>query len=446
MIYKSYTTAKLAEHALAINYADLSDDILDRVEDCILDIIGCAIAGLDVPGTIFSRAVANTQYRNGDCAVWFTPLSLNATGAAFANSAAASMLDIDDGHRLAMGHPGAAVIPAALAMVVEAKASVEEFYRAIVAGYDVSVRLGEAEIRKSYHTGNWTVFGAAITATLLKKMDIDQVIHALSVSAYHGPRLTDLTQSKEMGSHVKESIPWSVVAGLSATELAGAGFTGSRDALDLENRFDPKIATRIDTVKHDISGVYFKKFSTCRWTHSSIEALLNIMTRNNLIADDIQRVEVETFQQAAALNNEVNPSTHESAQYSLPFSLGVAAFLGEGALSPLDKNCLSNKEIIDFASRVFVSHRDEMDHYLPLRTPAKVTVTTASAKYYETVIDSWGDANSQTKRADLREKFMHLAQKRMSHAMALQVVDGVDKLRTGDMAPLLTILSTPLDV
>jgi len=47
------------------------------------------------------------------------------------------------GHRLAMGHPGAAVIPTALALAAETQATAYELYAAIVAGYEVSVRLGK---------------------------------------------------------------------------------------------------------------------------------------------------------------------------------------------------------------------------------------------------------------------------------------------------------------
>ena len=216
----------------------------------------------------------------------------------------------------------------------------------------ISASLGEAELMKSYHTGNWTIFGAAITTARLKKLTVDQAIHALAIAAYHGPRLTDLTQSQEMGSHVKESIPWSVVTGISACELALEGFTGSRDALDLADRFDTSIAIRDLGAGSNILGVYFKRYSTCRWTHTSIEALLKIMAANQLSASDVEKVEVETFKQAASLNNSADPLTLESAQYSLPYSMAIAATQGEGKLSPMSKSCLGDAAAIDFASRI----------------------------------------------------------------------------------------------
>src|ERR1700680_347132 len=63
-------------------------------------------------GTRWARAA----FAQGDACVWFDRARLSPMGAAFINSSAASVLDLDDGHRVASGHPGAAVIPAVIAV------------------------------------------------------------------------------------------------------------------------------------------------------------------------------------------------------------------------------------------------------------------------------------------------------------------------------------------
>ena len=444
MIHKKYTTTKLAEWAMSVSYEDINEEVLSKIEDCILDALGCAIVGKDALGTQHSRAVAKKQYRDGSCSLWFDSHTLNATGAAFSNAAAVSMLDIDDGHRLAMGHPGAAVIPTALALAEEMKTSAAELYVAIMAGYEVAVRLGESESRKSYHTGNWSIFGAVITAARLQKLSSNQAMHALAIAAYHGSRLTDLTQSQEMGSHVKESIPWSVIAGISACELAREGFTGSRDALDLDNRFDTACAVGNLGSRARILGVYFKKYSTCRWAHSSIEALLKIVSEHQLAAMDIERVEVETFQQATALNNSINPDSLESAQYSLPYSLAIAVIHGDQALFPMRSSCLDDSTAVDFASRVVVTHCKEMDDHLPFRSPARVTVVTGEGLFTETVIETWGDSAGYTERSHLREKFISIALTKTTLQKANRFIEAVDNLRTGNINSLLDLVSQPI--
>ena len=61
----------------------------------------------------------SVRRRSGSAVPFGTP-----SIAAFANSAAASALDLDDGHRAAGGHPGAAVIPAVFAVAQEAQGRV----------------------------------------------------------------------------------------------------------------------------------------------------------------------------------------------------------------------------------------------------------------------------------------------------------------------------------
>ncbi|MGI9387713.1 MAG: MmgE/PrpD family protein, partial [Methyloligellaceae bacterium] len=228
----------LANWCLSLRTEDVPDNVLAKAEDCILDAIASAIPGRDTDGALRIRAVASTSYRQGDATVWFTEMGLHLTGAAFANAASASMLDIDDGHRSALGHPGAAVVPAAVAAASSSDFDGVDVLLAVVAGYEACIRIGMAERRKAYHTGNWSGFGACVAAARLSGLNAEQLTHALAITAYHGPRVADLTLSSDMGSNVKESIPWSVVAGMTATELAQTGFTGCRDALDIEERFD----------------------------------------------------------------------------------------------------------------------------------------------------------------------------------------------------------------
>lgn len=444
MSKQTWSADRLADWAMALSPVDISADVQARIEDCILDAVGCAIAGLDAPGTVATAAVAANHYRDGKAPVWFRGTSLNAIGAAFSNAGATSILDIDDGHRKAMGHPGAAVIPTALSLAAETGAGGPELFAAIAVGYDVAVRIGAAELRKPYHTGNWSSFGAAITAARLRGLTAEQATQALAVTAYYGPRLTDLTQSNDMGAHVKESIPWSVVTGMSACDLAAQGFTGCRDALDLEGRFDPAVITKDLGQEFLILGTYFKKYSICRWIHTAVQALTEIMQSNGLGPTDIKQITVETFQQAAALNNSTDPDTMEGAQYSVPYSLGVAAALGDEALSPMRPSSLHHGPSIDIAKRVVIRHTAEMDSYLPRRVPARLKVDVGTAVFESFVVDAWGDAGSGTTRDDLRGKFLQLAESRMPSAEARKIITAVDDIASGNAKELLGLLSVPL--
>ena len=443
---EEWVTIKLAKWATDLRPYELPAEVLAKAEDCIIDAIASAIPGGDTDGARRVHAVARRTYRDGAAAVWFTAERLHPTGAAFANAASASILDIDDGHRHALGHPGAAVVPAALAAASNPATRGIDVLATVVAGYEACVRIGMSEHRKAYHTGNWSGFGAAVAAGRLWGMSAEQLMHALAVTAYHGPRVADLTLSQDMGANVKESIPWSVVAGMTAADLASHGFSGCRDALDIEERFDP--AATLDGLGGGflILHTYFKRYSACRWIHSAVEGLLAIMRERKLSPENIQEIRVETFLQAVSLDNLADPPTLESAQYSLPYCLGVAATLGEEALTPLSADSLHHPQAVDLAKRVTVSRVKEMDSDFPARLPARVFVNTARGSFDTLVTLPWGEPDRPPDRADLVAKFHTLAKGRLPEDQATNIITAVEGLRVGEVEPLLDALGTPKPV
>lgn len=430
----------LAEWCLDLRVEEIPNDVLAKAEDCIIDAIASAVPGQDVDGARRIHAVANTTYSQGDAAIWFTDKRLHPTGAAFANAASASILDIDDGHRMALGHPGAAVVPAALAAASDTMVSGDDLLVAAIAGYEACIRIGRAEKRKAYHTGNWSGFGACVARARLLGLNVEQLTHALAITAYHGPRVADLTLSGDMGSNVKESIPWSVVAGMTAVDLAVEGFTGSRDALDIEERFDPAAALEGLGQGFLITRTYFKRYSACRWIHSPIEALLALMEEHNIAPGKVEEVRVETFHQAASLNNYVDPHSLESAQYSIPYCLGLAATLGESALMPVSAANLHNAEVVALASKVKVVHVKEMDPAFPANVPAHVFIRTDRGTFDTHILLPWGEPDRVPARGELVAKFNALAEGRLQAQQVDEIVAATEGLRRGAVAPLLSAL------
>ena len=440
-----WTTDALAQWTVGLDASDLPDAVIAKAEDCILDVIACAIAGRDNAATTRVAAVASSQYREGPADIWFGAEGLHPTGAAFINANAASILDLDDGHRLPCGHPGAAVVPAVLAVAQETGGGGMDLLAAVVAGYEVCTRIGGSENRIAYHTGNWTGFGVAAAAARQRGMAVETVSQALAITAYHGPRVADLTLSSDMGANVKESIPWSVVTGLNAVDLAAQGFTGCRDALDIDERFKPGRALDGLGQGFQITRTYFKRYSACRWVHAAVEALLQIVDVNGLAVADIQGVRVETFRQAASLNNLADPPSPESAQYSIPFCLGLAATRGDKALMPMAAADLHDPAAVAFAGKVdVVCDPDLVDHF-PATVPSRVHVETSSGSYDAFIERPWGEPNGPTGRDDLISKFHALASGRITEDRAVAIIAAIEKLKEGPVGPLTVLLAGPMD-
>ncbi|GAA5064382.1 MmgE/PrpD family protein [Roseibacterium beibuensis] len=401
-----FATQDLAQWCNETMAAPLPPKVAHQANRCILDVVACASAGQDAPAVTACLKAAQSLYAAGSASVWFRGMSLGPVAAGMVNATAAMVLDMDDGNRQAMGHPGAGVVPAVLALAETLGADWCAIQKAIVIGYEVAVRVGRAEQRPSYHSANYTSFGVTAAAACLMGLSQDQIAHALGICAYYGPRVSDLTLSCEMGSDVKESLPWSVVVGISAGELAGKGFLGNRDALDIEERFNRDAMLQGLGQTHLILNTYFKRYSCCRWMHASVEGLLSIMSDLALTHDQIERVEVQTFTQAASLNNRHEPDTLIDAQFSVPYAMAIAAVQGESCLMPMTARVLHHQATEAFAKKVSLHVSDAMNDAFPAKTPSRVTVISALGTFAAQVDAPWGEPVHAPTDEELIDKFL----------------------------------------
>lgn len=135
---------QLAGYVAAAGEQALTDDLREAACRSVLDLVIAAAAGVAASGPRAVRRVARVTMAGGALPVWFSGETAGLAGAVWCNASAAAALDLDDGHRMARGHPGAAIIPAALAAAQEAGSTTQELLRAIVVGYEVGVAVGAA--------------------------------------------------------------------------------------------------------------------------------------------------------------------------------------------------------------------------------------------------------------------------------------------------------------
>jgi 2-methylcitrate dehydratase PrpD len=251
-----------------------------------------------------------------------------AVGAAWANGVLANVLDLDDGHRLTKGHPGAVVIPAALAAAQLVDATPEELVLAVLVGYEIAVRAGVALHGRdpSYHaSGAWGSLGAAAATARLLDLEHEQIGHALGLAEYHAP-IAPIMRSVAEPQMTKDACAWGAALGLESALLAARGFTSLRPEY-------------LDAANGDlgsswcVSELYVKAYPCCRWTQGAIRAALQATGGRVLTASEVDGVTIRTFAAADALARTV-PTTTEEAQYSLVWP--VATVLARGDFTVAD--------------------------------------------------------------------------------------------------------------
>jgi 2-methylcitrate dehydratase PrpD len=410
---------------------------------CIFDLMTAAIAGYQTPNAMAVRQIANMTWGSGPASIWFSGERSTPAGAAFVNAACACSLDLDDGHRAAAGHPGAAVIPAVFATLDTSSFNARDILVAIALGYEIGVRISAARDLKNIPTVNSGIWcGQAVAAAVggLRGLSPIQIAHAIAIAGTTSPSQSATPYTRYRGNNVKEGIPWGAANGLLAVNLAEAGFTGPIDILDDPQRFGPAPLLDGLGVNWHINNTYFKPYSCCRWIHAPIDALLALIEEHGIKANEIIGIEVETFGRASALSNEIAPATLEGAQYSIPFCLGVAATSGSSALLPLGERSLTDAAAIAVAQRVRMSVTPEFDVMFPAAVPGRVRVTIASGVYECTVLTPKGEPANPMSWEDIDSKFQAIADERVSASIADGIRSAIRALRMGDITALKSAL------
>jgi len=441
-----WTTSCLAEFISSLRAQDVTPAARKMARHCLLDLAGAALAGFKTGAATSLRKAGCGLLGPGLATLWFDGRQFPAPAAAMMNSAAASALDVDDGHRAAGGHPGASIIPAALAVAGEVGADAPEVLTAIVVGYEVGVRIAAARdftALDTLSTGRWCAYGAAAAGGFLRQLPPETLAQALAVAGVQAPGLSAAGYSSVMGNHVKEGIPWSTFGGLFALTLAEQGFTGPTDILDHPSYYDRgRILDGLGS-GFAIESVYFKRYSCCRWSHSALDALAAIVEEQQLEPDSIHKIEVHTFSRALRLNNAVAPDSLEAAQYSIPFSLAVAAVLGRQALLPMPSQCLGRPDLVALARKVELQVDSDLDRMFPVKAPARVIVKSGGTQYERLVVDALGDPANPLSVPALQSKFRTLSGGLLSPADQDAMIAAIDYLEQGGYRRLLDLLSTP---
>jgi len=156
--------------------------------------------------SILSYKLAQLIINNGgreEATIIGSSVKVPMANAALVNGAVSHVVELDDGHRIAKGHPGVTVISAALAVAESLGATGKELITAVVAGYDIFVRVASSinpsHLNKGYHTtGTCGTLAAAAAASSLLKLGEIQTANALGLAGIQASGLLEVTIDGQM--------------------------------------------------------------------------------------------------------------------------------------------------------------------------------------------------------------------------------------------------------
>lgn len=395
------------QRALEIDLLEVPPRVLTHAGLVIADTVGVSIAG--------HRSASMRTLVEGDDILGRLPLQLPrgatvlARGAgktepelaAFLNATAGSFLELDEGMR-PTGHPSMQVLPSALAVGETVGATGQELLLAFLTGYEVTARLFRAyKLRYPVHPhGHLGAIGAAVAAAMLSGAD---PMEAATVAA--ATPILSVWEACYEGATARNSyMGLAAQAGIRATRLARAGFTGSHDALpaalgEVAGQLvaADALTAPLDYAQLGITHNYFKRHSACALSHAAIDAVLQLDLPP---ADLIRCVRVETVSNNLKLAHPAQPN-ELSARFSLPYA--VATVIATGRADP--SAFRYNPKVARLAEHVDVTVASDLEARWPEHSPARVTVEWPGGEAQGQVDDPVGYHSNPMSVADVRAKF-----------------------------------------
>ena len=419
-------TATLSEFTASISLDRLPPEVVQRARFLLLDLIGNIVrARHDAESTpALLGAVRALGMAIGDSGVFGDAMRYAPAGAALLNGALGHSLDFDDTHAAASLHPGAPVIPAALAAGEMAGAAGADVLAAIVAGYEMTCRValalpaGEHYTRGFHPTATCGVFGAAAAAGRVFGLDAEAIASALGIALSQS---AGSLQFLANGAWTKRfQVGWAAQCGLAAAALAREGFKGAAEALEGRHGFmrayapspNPERAREKLGEEFELMNTAVKPYPSCRYGHAGIDAAIALRAQHGLQPEEIDGVTLGLPRSGMLLIGEpaekkAAPENVVDGQFSGPFVIAVA--LATGGMDWDSYRLLRDPAVRGLTGLVRCEFDPEIEAEFPRNMAGKLTVSAHGRRYEKKVIVPKGEPGNFLSEAELRGKFASLA-------------------------------------
>jgi 2-methylcitrate dehydratase PrpD len=415
---------ELIEFVHGLRLDTLPPDIVRRAKGALLDSLGCTLFGSLQPWSRIMAEEILAESPRGRSTIIGRTQTVAAPAAALCNGTATHGFELDDLLDEAIVHPGAIIVPAALAAAESADAPGSKLLLAILAGYEVLNRVGLAAGTECAHRGfhKTTVIGpvgAAVAAGVILDLSTDQLMAATGLACSTSSGIKSFAAGSGGGMMKRMHAGRAAESGVRMAQLAARDFTGPPTAIDgkfglLEvyggGTARPELMTAGLGKDWAMTAVFVKVYSCCSWIQGAIQQLVALRGPKPLAPDDVKQVRIGVSRYAAKNNGEPAPVDTMGAQYSFPYCAALAL-----AGDPTDPGMYLQEAIGDpgrraLARRVELYTDEQMEAAYPKHYGSRVELALANGERRESfVLDPHGFPADPVTEPERIEKFTRLA-------------------------------------
>lgn len=431
--------SRLVDVVFEIQYETVPQAIIQQAKLCLADFLGIFCSGS-------TREEAVNLYH----ALGGSDLQNNTENLALWLGSASRLLDLDDGHRFAMGHPGVVLNAVAVACGYQHRATGKRLLEALIRGYEVYCYQGRMINPSAYLKRGFDatcICGAAGAATVVGSLiglERKQMKDAISLAASLCGGLNQY--AIDGGSPKYLCAGWAAKLGIVSANLAKNGLEGPEfifeGRLGYANGFSPEPNEFYLNNVHlnwEIGKVYLKKYSCVRRIHPTLDIVEKICKQERLNAKDIALVRVYggQFLYDAAV---YRPKDIVKAQTSVPYTTALLLHYGQ-VTAELVESSLDDSNVAELEGKIQVIN-DPAFAELSKKEPSlwgasRVEITTKDGRVFadgEKVAQ--GDPENPFSKEAICEKFCGLVSGALNG----------DKGKANDLWNLINEIETQNDV
>lgn len=380
------TDQRLAAFVADLRWRNIPSALAHKVHDHVLDTLGVMCAGISAPASAAVRAMAMDAGGNREASVIGAAKALPAANAAFVNAFHGRIHTFDDTYEAGPIHAGSVILAAALATAERRRASGSDLLAAVLAGYEVAVRVADAlgpdHYAAGFHgTGTCNVLGAAAAAARALGLDARGVAGALG---HAGGSAAGLRQYQDSGSMSDSALNGAraAQAGVTAALLSAGGLFGPDDILSGRWGVCRVLSAGPDLTRLDsglgrdwvFRATALKPYPTCRFTHGPIAALLDLRRRHDIDPDRVEQIVISAFRQSIEVSDRARVESRFDALMSHQFGAAVALAKGRVGMDSLEPPIRTNPVVRGLMGKVRIQHDPSLDAAYPARWPHRVEV------------------------------------------------------------------------
>ncbi len=393
--------------------APLPEEVLERAKHSLLDYLAVACAGAEFQRDKLERYFAFAQPEAGEYRAIGTGRDLVLKEAVFLNGLNGHALDFDDGTNSGIIHLGSPIFSLLIPLAQRYDIRVDDMLKAAIAGYEasytmaVSIQPGHKAL--GYHaTGTCGTLGATLAASYMLGFSEEERFQAFAAACVAASGMLKVLDD---GSELKPyNVAKTALLSLTALQLGKSGFKGHADPLGgrgffkmMTGKEDVELKPVLLNGSYAIMKSYTKPYASCRYTHPAVEAAIRL--RESVEAEDVEEIDVRTYDLAVAGHDHTEIPGSYSAKMSIPYATAAGLLCGKAGLQEFSEDAVKDPRLLTLTKKVRVRADDALSAVFPAVQAAVVTIRTGDGEYTDRVDFPKGEPENPLTEEEFRSRY-----------------------------------------